>query len=152
MLTDYITRYYSPAAKLGQKFSANDAAWAKELVAWKKKVHKLWHGVKIRRSEIPAEGIHVGDEAKLVVQVWLNGLQPADLRVECLISDKSAADRLIAPRQYPLSATGISKDGWQIYEGEIGLTHCGRYSYKLRAYPLHHTLSHRLEMGHVLWL
>ena len=86
------------------------------------------------------------------MQVLLNGLAPDDVRVECLISDKSEADRLIAPRQYPLYATGESKDGWQTYEGEIGLTHCGRYSYKLRAYPHHNSLSHRLEMGHMLWL
>lgn len=152
MLTDYITQYYSPAAKLGQKFCADDSTWAKELVAWKRRIQKSWHGVKIRRSEMPAEGIRVGDEAKLVVHVMLNGLQPDDLRVECLISDKAKADRLMEPRQYPLSATGITKDGWQIYEGEIGLSRCGRYSFKLRAYPHHHSLSHRLEMGHMVWL
>jgi starch phosphorylase len=152
MLTDYITEYYSPAAKLGQKFVADDAAWAKELVAWKNKVEKAWSGVMIRRSQLPAEGVRVGDEARLAVQLFLNGLSPEDVRVECLISDKSKAGRLIAPRVYPLSAVDDSNNGWRSYEGEIGLTHCGRYSYQLRAYPHHNSLSHRLEMGHMLWL
>lgn len=152
MLTDYIERYYSPAAKMGRKFAADDHALSRELTVWQAKIEKAWNKVTIRRSEIPKSNIHVGEETSVGVHVFLNGLDPDDVRVECLVSEELKDDRLTNPRQYPLTAAGVTKDGWQVYEGELGLPTCGRHWFKLRAYPTHRSLSHRLEMGRILWL
>jgi glycogen phosphorylase len=158
---DYAAGLYRPAAARGAQLLAGQAAGARELAAWKKRVREAWEGVRIlsvgeaQRSSEPSSPLQV----KAVVQ--LGRLAAADLRVEF------RARRLLPEASFdppPLTSFGhATPEGqWSAQFSPLGdagadgsITFAvaapppgtGQYQLQVRVYPWHPLLSHPLEMG-----
>jgi starch phosphorylase len=160
-ICDYARGMYAPAAQHGALLASQDGARAAELAAWKHKVREHWKGVHILSVEEEPRGPGVTAPLRMRVSVDIDGLAPADLRVEFKA-------RRILPEasfdQAPLSSFGhpvpngqwraeftptgqIAPDGGALYEVAAVPPVAGQYQLEVRVYPWHELLSHPLEMG-----
>jgi starch phosphorylase len=151
MLGEYVSKYYLPASRQGQKFAHNGHEPAKTLAAWKGRVRSAWNGVSLRRIDTPAKRIQFGESAPIEVAVKLNGLSPSDVCVELLLT---RALREAAPlsHSHELAPTGHSQDGEHHFRVDLKPGLAGRLDYRVRVYPRHELLTHPHELGLSSWL
>src|SRR5258708_24045563 len=86
MLGEYVSKYYLPAARQGQRYTQNGFEAAKSIAAWKARVRAAWPGVALRRLDTPQERIQFGDAMPIDVGLKLNGLTPADVFCQLLLT------------------------------------------------------------------
>jgi starch phosphorylase len=122
--------------------------------------------VGLRVLDLPQREVSQGSALKLRVAGFLNGLQPADVRVE-----------FVARRQLPeadfeppllssyreksqdglwraaLEPTGeVDSDGSFVFALEARPPECGQFATEVRVFPRHELLSHPYELGLMKWL
>ncbi|MDW8468579.1 MAG: alpha-glucan family phosphorylase [Burkholderiales bacterium] len=148
MVDEYVANCYLPAARLRRRLLEDGGAAARALADWRVRVRAAWPGVSIRRLDSPARQIRYGDRVRAEVAVRLNGLAPADVRVELRLARGAKTEwrsYLFQPDGSPDAA------GEQRYALEFAPELCGRLEYRIRAYPHHPLLAHPLEMGLMIW-
>jgi starch phosphorylase len=106
-----------------------------------------------------------GEMLRLKVAAGLNGMQPADVRVEFVARRLLPEADLGAP---PLSAyaqgepdgiwraalqpAGEDSDGAAVFALDVAPKECGQFATEVRIYPWHELLSHPYELGLMKWL
>ena len=152
MLMDYVAQCYGPANRHGRQMRAANASPCRELTAWKRRVREAWPGVSLRLAEPgPATQAH-GEAFHLTVAATLNGLEPEDLRIECVFysSDEDGPPRIGACYTFEQSSDGGG--GETLYTLTAPLSENGLFTYQVRAFPHHRLLAHPFETGCMLWL
>jgi starch phosphorylase len=152
MVMDYVMGFYAPAARQRRRLLAEDAAGARELATWKSRVRKLWPGVRVSRRDPPPAKIRAGETLPVHVSVELGGLTSDDIVVECLVGIEGERGELLIHDQYQLTARETDARGQALFTLDISPTLPGLQYYQLRAYPYHRLLSHRFELGCMLWV
>ncbi len=152
MVMDYVTKLYTPAKNQHQKLAANNGAQARELASWKQKIRKQWSGVRVKGISEAPQAIEYDEKLPLSVKVFLNGLAADDVAVECLIGTQREAESFKVLERFFLKPQNNTDSGETIYSANEKLQHSGLQSYKIRIYPYHSLLSHRFEIGYMLWL
>jgi len=154
MVRNYVERMYGPAARQGRALGADGARGAAELARWKRRVIDAWPGVSIRRRDVAIAALEQGAGLEISVTVTLNGLQPSDLRVECLVAehDDDPPERWVAfPFDLTLGRINES-DGTLDCSQSLVPPFSGRQTYRIRTYPHHPLLSHPFETGRMRWV
>ncbi|HYL89795.1 MAG TPA: alpha-glucan family phosphorylase [Burkholderiales bacterium] len=151
MLGEYVSKYYLPAVRQGQRYARDGYDAAKTIAAWKARVRAAWPGVALRRLDQPPQRIHFGDSIPVEVGVKLNGLAPGDLCVE-LILTRDLREGAPLSHSHELSAAGPGEHGEQRFRLDLRPGLAGRLDYGIRAYPRHELLTHPFEMGLSTWL
>jgi starch phosphorylase len=152
MLSEYLARFYAPAAKQGQRYVQQAYGGAREVAAWKAKVRAAWNNVSVRRHDEALRRIRFGEAMQAAVAVNLDSLAPSDVVVEMLIGRPGhlAEDRV---RSYRLQHAGAAAGGKEhLFVAELTPELCGKLEYRIRVYPHHELLTHRFEMGMMRWL
>jgi glycogen phosphorylase len=174
VMHDYARSFYGPAARHGRKLAENGHTIARELAAWKKRMHARWPGVKM--SAVAAGDLEIAfdERAVLEVDVELNGLEPQDVRVECVVR-KTLSSELTVPLKGYYSdsrrpANGLTYVGDEIvllaafepqvpradgtcrYRLALEAPWAGELKYEIRAVPQHPHLLHPHELGLMRWL
>jgi starch phosphorylase len=151
MVHEYIAKFYLPASQKGALLAQNGFERATALAVWKARVRQAWPAVAVRRLDAPKRRIQFGDSMRLEVGVRLNGLKPADVTVELLLShDSLEPDE--PPVRHALVATGaVTAADEQVFALELAPELCGKLDYRIRAYPCHELLTHPFEMGLMFW-
>lgn len=152
MLVDYIAQCYAPASRHGRQMRAAGGGPSRELTAWKRQVREAWPGVSVTLAEPgPSTQAH-GEAFRLAVTAKLNGLNPEDLRIECVFysSDEDGPPRTGAC--YTFERSSDAGDGETLYTLNVPLSENGLFSYQVRAFPYHRLLAHPFETGCMLWL
>ena len=152
MVGEYVEKYYRPAAGQWHRFSRDNFAPARELAAWKTKIRSHWNRVRIRRLDTQQARISFGDSLRFELAVEIDGLEPADVKVELLFGRPSADDRPRGPKQFELRWMKRLEGGEHLYAIELQPELCGKIDYRFRVYPSHALLTHPFEMGMMLWL
>lgn len=152
MVENYVEKFYHSAAHQWARLSANDFAAARELAIWKARVRSAWQHVSIRRTTTPPRRIPYGNEIHFEVLLWLDGLQPEDVRVEILLGRPDAKLTSSAPRSIPLAYQSHIGNGEHLFAVDLTPDVCGKIEYRIRAYPHHKLLTHPFEMGMMVWL
>ena len=154
MMGEYVEKFYLPASRNGQGYSENHFESARAIAAWKQRVREAWPGVSLRRLDVPIKSTAFGDEVRLEVGVRLNGLKPEDISVELLFS--SSVKELDDKRTFTshvFSPDGtVSESGEHRYILKLVPELCGKLEYRIRAYPHHLLLTHRFELGLMIWV
>ncbi|MBI4205663.1 MAG: alpha-glucan family phosphorylase [Betaproteobacteria bacterium] len=152
MLSEYLTRFYVPAASQGRRYLQEGCSAAREVAAWKAKVRAAWHQTAVRRHDHAPRRIHFGESIRVEVAVNLDGLVPSDVVVELMVGrpGRLAEDRV---QSYRLDHVGpVDKGKEHLFALEIAPELCGKLEYHIRVYPYHELLTHRFEMGMMRWL
>ncbi|MDH5547640.1 MAG: alpha-glucan family phosphorylase [Gammaproteobacteria bacterium] len=152
MMMDYVQRFYSKAAKQSLKLYKDNYQLARELADWKQRIVGHWKNVKIRhhQEQVP-QSISAGTTLKLQVAVTLDGLNENDIIVESIIGTEDDIGKFNThecQRFKKIDSIGSET----IFELELCPSLPGLQYYKIRCYPYHANLSHRFEMGCMLWL
>lgn len=155
MVGDYLAQSYGPAARQGRRFARENFHGAKDVAAWKNRVFAAWPGVRIRRINDPTPRTLFGERIRIEVAVFLNGIEPADVRVELRMDDSGAAPNPGAPGnkgRFFVHANTIAETGEQRFVLDFSPESCGKFDYRVRLFPYHDLLTHRLETGLMRWL
>ncbi len=152
MVMDYVTNFYAPARKQLLVMTGNDHARAKEVAEWRKKLDKNWPKVRLQRLDNSVQEIKAGEVLPIRVSAYLDGLDPDDVLVECLVGTESESGEFI--KQDCLVFTPVEKNeaGEAVYQLDLKPRLSGLQYYKIRMFPFHAALSHRYESGYMVWL
>ena len=151
MLRDYVTRLYWPAQQQRRKLEANNASLARSLSAWKQQVRAAWPGVSMQLMLQPPAHLFQDERIILRVRADLNGLQAADVRLECLFGTNDADGEFAVVQRVDLQAIG-GEERYTDFEIEVVPDIAGLQYYKLRMYPYNEALSHPFELGCMIWI
>lgn len=155
MLIDYVNQLYAPAQNQAEMLGRDHGRPARELARWKKRIHQHWSGVSLHSLSGAATDtrfLAAGDTLPIHLAVHLNGLAPDDVVVECLLGMEQEG-RFAVEERIALLPTGVTlPDGALEYGLDLQPRDTGLQSYQVRIYPFHRLLSHRFEVGYMLWL
>jgi len=152
MLGEYLSKFYRPASQQGRIYSENGFEPARMIAQWKERVRGAWPGVSLRLVEQPADSLAFGEELRIEVAVRLNGLTPEDVVVELGLERERHLDPQAPPERHRFAAGEATADGECRYALRLAPGLCGKLEYRIRAYPYHPLLTHRFELGLLLWV
>jgi starch phosphorylase len=151
MLGEYVAKFYLPASRQGRRYADRDFAAARAVAQWKARVRAAWPGVAVRRLDSPPARIQFGDSLPVEVAVKLNGLAPADVRVELLL-ERTLHGTPPLTHSHELAPAGTAEGGEQRYSLQLKPGLSGRLEYRIRIYPRHDLLTQPFELGLMYWV
>jgi starch phosphorylase len=151
MLGEYVSKFYLPASRQGRRYAEQGFAAAKAVAAWKARVRAAWPGVAARRLDQPKGRIQFGDSLPVEIAVKLNGLSPADLRVELLLS-RTLRGSPALEHSHELAPAGEAGGGEQRYAIALRPGLAGKLDYRVRILPRNDLLTHPFELGLCCWV
>ncbi len=152
MLNEYVAKFYLPASQSGRKYAEGGYANAKIIAQWKTHVRAAWPNVTLRRIDTPKRRIRFGEALRIEVAMDLDGLAPADVSVEAIVT-RGLRDSDDQRRVHVFVAEGTRTEaGEHRFVLELEPELCGRLDYRIRAYPAHELLTHPFELGLMLWV
>jgi glycogen phosphorylase len=161
MVYDYAQGLYGPAARQYAKLADANFAGAQALADWKKRVRQAWPRVVLRLlTDAPAD-MPRAERLRLRVAAALEGLQPADVRVEFVARRRLPESTFEMPAltsyangvrdgvwSAMLAATAeLDTDGAAVFALDAQPIECGQFTTQIRIYPWHELLSHPFELG-----
>jgi len=149
MVMDYICQLYHPAREQHRRLGADGGRGAEELAAWKTRVRSRWSGVRIALSLEPPGAVAHGEQVPLEVVLDLNGLEPQDMAVECLVDPEPGMGG--EAQRAKLSPAGGENHAYR-FTLALQPVNAGLQSMRLRVYPWNTLLAHRFEVGLMRWL
>jgi glycogen phosphorylase len=161
VLVDYVQGLYLPAAAQYRRLSADGFTGARTLADWKQRVRAAWPRVNLKLLSDAARDLPRGERLRLRVAAGLNGLLPADTRVEFVArrllpeadrTPPSLSSYGQAPRDGVWHAAFTATDehdadGAVIFALDVEPPECGQFRTEVRIYPWHELLSHPNELG-----
>ena len=116
-------------------------------------MRQRWGNMRIRRLDTPPKRIAFGDGIRLEVAVYLDGMKAEDVVVELALVRHTHLESQRQSAHYRFEPDGTTTDQGE-HRFALALTPemCGKLEYRMRVYPHHELLTHRLEMGMMLWL
>jgi glycogen phosphorylase len=161
VLFDYTRGLYLPAATQYRRLAADGYTGARALADWKQRVRAAWPRVSLKPLNDAARDLPRGERLRLRVAAALNGLEPADVRVEFLARRLLPEADLSPP---PLCSYGLTAragvwhaafkatdeqdaEGAVIFALDLEPPECGQFRTEIRIYPWHELLSHPYELG-----
>ncbi|HYN35320.1 MAG TPA: alpha-glucan family phosphorylase, partial [Ilumatobacteraceae bacterium] len=134
MVRDYVTQYYEPAATSSDAISADGAAPARELAAWKQRVTEAWPGVRVT-IDTDESNIDPGaatDERRVVAHVDPGTLNVDELEVQVVHGPVTADGKFDETRLKVIDMTAEGEDRFttSFVPGEAG-----RWGVVVRALP-----------------
>ncbi|HEU4617410.1 MAG TPA: alpha-glucan family phosphorylase [Gammaproteobacteria bacterium] len=173
VMHDYARLFYGPAARQGREVRAADYRVARDLAEWKARVRAAWPGVHFASADAGPRIAGFGENVRIDVDVVLNGLRPADVRVECVLHRRLCSELTVPVEGYADNRrpqNGLLYIGdetaafWKFepqaelgggkvrYRLEFQPPWAGGMQYEIRAVPQHPALSHPYELGLMRWL
>jgi starch phosphorylase len=154
---DYVTKFYGKANTQRKRLLVDNFKPAIELARWKEKIRNVWEHVHIKLEEYPQAVMYSGDILQIKIAVYLDELAPADIVVEFLsgiddedqVCDNGVCTYAVS---HQFKAVETNDKGETIFQLDLDTAISGLQHYKIRVFPYHSLLSHRFEMGFMLWL
>jgi len=154
MVTEYVERFYLPAAEHVWGLLLDDMVRARAFAAWVEKVRAEWPQVGFEqvRAEQPAE-LRSGTEMPLLARVRLGNLTPDDVWVEAYYGPLNGKGE-IDPRSAGtvlLESQGPAKAGVYEYRGAVPARVSGAGGFTVRLLPRNTELVTPYEMHLIRW-
>ena len=137
MIHEYSSLLYAQAHDAYAAVLRDGFQPAREKVNWMGQIDQVWDGVRIEDAA-PESGnsLLTGQTVQLSAAVFLNGLQPGDVRVEAVVGRVSPQGLLEETMVVSLPPTK-EQNGTHMFEREFVPHHTGRLGYTLRVAPNH---------------
>ena len=147
MVRDYTTKLYEPAAASADKALADHGAVARDLAAWKVRVHAAWPVVKVLDVDAATNPAHEGDQRTVRATVAIDGLDASSVVVQALHGPIDREGAFIGTPQ----AVTLQHAGGDQWQGDYAVSEAGPYGLTVRAMPSHPNLISPVEMGVAAW-
>jgi starch phosphorylase len=162
---DYTSGLYQPARAQYARLAAEGYTGARTLADWKQRVRAAWPKVSLKLLADSARDLPRGERLRLRVAAALNGLSPAEVRVEFLgrrlLPQADLTPPLLTSYGHPerdgvwrttLGATDESDARETVFALDVEPQECGQFATEIRIYPWHELLTHPYELGLMKWL
>ena len=141
---------YLPAAERFWHLMDDEAARARALVAWKRRLTQNWSSIRVEEVEADADTLQVGEVLQVRAKVHLGELTPEDVALELYhgaVDEKGEIPSGVSTTmQFQEEA-----DGLYVFTGAISCRTSGLFGYALRVLPSHKDLINPHAMGLILW-
>ncbi|MEA3548627.1 MAG: alpha-glucan family phosphorylase [Thermodesulfobacteriota bacterium] len=152
MVEEYASQGYIPSFMMWQTLNKDNWQELKDMVAWKRHVHKVWDKVKITDLQVPFEGSpRVGDRLPIRVTIDLGSLKPEEVRVEAYIGRLDAEGKIPKGAPLPLFATDENKGKKYTFQGSMLCLSSGKIGFSIRCYPYKKGLTNMFDLGLLTW-
>jgi glycogen phosphorylase len=151
MVQEYTTRLYVPIAEHAAELTADDAARARALAAWRRRLATAWPEVRIEAVQADDAVAEIGQERTVAAGVELGELGPGDVRVELLHGSVGADGTLLDPEIVAMEVAGEDAGGVLRYRGSLTCRASGEYGFAVRAVPAHPDLFTWADPGLSTW-
>lgn len=154
MVTDYVERYYLPAAEslrktVGAPPGGHEFDAARELAAYRRRAQQAWPKIDI--TDVDSTGLPdtplLGSKLTLTATVQLAGLAPDEVAVQAVLGRVDAGDELLDPITVEMSYAGSAEGGNQVFSATTPLPLAGALGYTVRVLPRHSMLAGSSELG-----
>lgn len=152
MVQEYTRHCYTTSHQMWGKLTGNDLALAVDLSAWKERMHRLWHQVRI--EEVAAETareVAVGATVPVRARIRSGEILPSEIAVEAYFGVLDSRGAITGGELVTLEPAGESGPGVHLFDGLIECRFCGRHGFMLRVMPKHAELGAVYEPGLLLW-
>ena len=137
MLDDYTRKLYNPSHANWMWMEGGNFEEARSRARWNARVREVWPQVRfIDMGLAPSGPVMSGKSIPVRTAIFLAGLKPEDVRVECLIGAISAGGNLEKTEVVPLPGSRVDGDV-AVFGREIVPEHTGRLGYAIRVSPNH---------------
>ncbi len=147
MVRDYTTQLYEPAAASSRHALADQAAVARDLAGWKRRVRDAWPVVKVVDIEADTTPAHEGDTRHVRAHVEIDGLEAESIKVQALHGPIDSEGEFIGPPQM----VTLARTEAGTWEADYSVGEAGPYGITVRALPSHPDLISPVEMGAIAW-
>ena len=155
MVRQYSEMFYAPAVGRWDELVAANLQRAKELSAWKRRVHDNFQNVRIEsvidNMDTNGDGPKVGKEVRVEAVVNLGNLDAGDLRVELYHGLLDQDGQLTAGQAVPMEQVAAEADRRVRFAVAMPCVHSGMTGYTVRILPQHATLGDGKDMALVRW-
>ncbi len=150
MVRDYTEQLYTPTARSNAAVRADGYAGARDLAAYKAKVHAAWPSISV--DHVEAHGLsdspQVGETLHVDAYVRLDGLEPSEVDVQVVTGTAAiGSDDLSDWTATSLSFVERYHDGITKYSGQIAIERTGQFGYTVRVLPQHEQLAFQSSLG-----
>ena len=114
-------------------------------------MREAWPGVNLELMLQPPAHLYQDEDITLRVRANLNGLEAVDVRLECLLGRQLPDGEFKVQQRADIPATG-SDGEYTEFAIDLNPEIAGLQHYKLRMYPYNDAMSHRFELGCMLWI
>ncbi len=151
MMSDYVTRFYEPAAERATSLVADGGRKARELHAWHARLDQSWPTVRIVDMTSNLDSPGIGQVVKVQVGVELGTASPDDLAVEIIHGEVTTTGDMAAPEITRAALVGV--DGTlATFQAEVRPNRAGSLGLAVRVLPHHPDMGHVAWTGKTLWL
>ena len=152
MVKEYAEKSYLPAFRQSKILQNRDMAELKDLSAWYKRMHRLWHQVKIMGlSNNLGNSIGVGDELNVQARVYLGELKPDEVMVQLLVGALDSDGEIMEPLKYSMNSIDQSDDCIYNYSVKVSFKGSGNHGFTVRILPNYRLLLNPYELGLISW-
>jgi len=151
MVVEYLERFYLPAHRRRLRLSADGAARARALVAWRRRI--LTQGSEVAIVDVQAESpseVVVGAKLKVSARVRFGSLSPSDFRVQVYYGLVDPNGEIIEGRTADMTVRGPSGAEY-LYEGEVECSYSGSFGFAVRVVPYHEDAIVPYEIPWIRW-
>lgn len=150
MVMEYHEKYYVPLHEMHNELSADNFAHLKDFIRLKNEVVSKWHKLHFVKTDIIADNLYLGSNAKFYAEVFTDDLDPNLLNV-CVISDTNCPKlEFEDPKFIPLDLKE-SRDGISIFSKELRLTCSGKIRFAFGVFPKYQYVYNEFEDNLVIW-
>ncbi len=131
MVEDYDRMFYRPATKAYEELTADNAAFARSLVAIKERYVRNFDGGKLYIEQPKVDGslddMHVGDRFRVTTRVYLGELKPEEVDVEAYYGTVNAHNEIISSMSEKMHVLENFGNGNYRYGCEVTCGVSGRF-------------------------
>ena len=141
---EYTESSYIPAAASYSSRKRNELMQAKMILDWRHKLHEKWDSMHFASMNVTGKG----DEHEFQTELFLNGIDPMEIRVEICAEALGGAP----PERFPLDLIRgpDASSANYLYGASITLTR-PETDYTARVIPRFEGIAIPLEESHILW-
>ena len=138
MVDDYTVQLYDPAHRNWSQMAGGNFAEARERAKWNDRVRSIWPQISfVDMGPAPSGPVMSGKPVPVRTAIRLAGLQPADVRVECVIGRIGTSGGLEETEVVVLPNKGVENDV-AVFEKDVVPAKTGRLGYAVRVSPNHY--------------
>jgi starch phosphorylase len=153
MVQNYTESFYLVAHEASQRLTAQDAARARALAAWKARVRQSWPEVRVESVENHApSSLPVGQPIQARVRVHLGPLTPDDVAVELYHGSVNADGQIVNAVATVMQPAGRTEGGSCLFEAApVTCRDSGLHGFTVRVLPYHPDMPSALMPGFICW-
>jgi len=151
MVMQYADEYYLASHQRHTALHADNAARAKSMAVWKRRVDAGWPRVQAKPIPLAVGELDLGKDVAVSAEVPLDALTPEDVSVQLLTGRVDARGELREPRIFTLDCVGKTNSGNYLFRTMWQPSKSGLCGYAIRVLPKHADAVSSFFPGLITW-